>query len=279
MSEISAAAVKQLRELTDMPMMKCKEALVEAGGDQEKAIEILKQEAGRVMTKRAENATSEGRIFARLSDDGSEAAMIEVQCESAPVGSGEHLAKLGDQLMTQLLTGPGATTADELLDQDAPDGSGTLRQVYDKLVGTIREKIVISRILRVAGPAGCYVHHDGKTGVVIQAEGEAKNDDILRDVAMHIAAMRSTVIAPEDLPAEAVSAERDSLTAEAKATGKPDNIIEKMVDGRMKNFYVEQGVLAMQPFVKDEAKTVSQALAEHGLKATAFTRWVIGVGV
>ncbi|MCA9115436.1 MAG: translation elongation factor Ts, partial [Planctomycetaceae bacterium] len=146
-------------------------------------------------------------------------------------------------------------------------------------VGTIREKIVISRIVRVAGPAGCYVHHDGKTGVIVQAEGEAKNEDILRDVAMHIAAMRSTVVAPEDLPAEAVAAERTSLTEEAKATGKPDNIIEKMVDGRMKNFYIEQGVLTMQPFVKEEAKTVSQALAEHGLKATGFTRWVIGVGV
>lgn len=278
MSNISAAAVRQLRELTDMPMMKCKEALVEAEGDQDRAIEILKQEAGRVMIKRAENATSEGRIFTRLTDDGTEAAMIEIQCESAPVGSGEHLAQLGEALITQLLDGPGASTADELLDQPVPGGSESLRELYERLVGTIREKIVISRLLRVPGPAGCYVHHDGKTGVVFQAAGESKTAEVLRDVAMHIAAMRSSVVSPEDLPEEKVAAERDRLSAEAKATGKPDNIIEKIVDGRMKTFFVEEGVLSMQPFVKEESKTVSQALAEQGLQPVAFTRWVIGVG-
>src|SRR5262245_37553425 len=135
MAEISAAAVKALRELTDMPMMKCKEALTAAGGDQDKAIAILKQEAGKVMLKRAENVTAEGRIFTRVKEDGSEAVMIEVQCESAPVAGGADFTKFGDLLTRQLLEGPGASTPDELLSQKAPDGSGkTLREIYDGMV-------------------------------------------------------------------------------------------------------------------------------------------------
>lgn len=277
MAEITAAAVKALRELTDMPMMKCKEALKQADGDQDKAIEVLKQEAGKVMLKRAENATAEGRVFVNVSDDASQAVMVEVQCESAPVGAGEHMAAFGEHLNKQLLTGPGAESAEELLDQDVPDGSGRkLREIYDDMVGTIREKIVVNRVIRTSGPVAGYVHHDHKTGVLFEAEGEDATNEVLRDVAMHIAALQPTVVNPEDLDQAAVQEERDRLTEEAKATGKPDNIIEKIVDGRMKSYYVEQGVLTFQQFAKDDSKTVSQALAEKGLKAKAFTRWVIG---
>ena len=275
MAEITAAAVKALRELTDMPMMKCKEALVQAEGDQDRAIEILKTEAGRVLLKRAENVTAEGRIFLAVREDGRQAAMVEVQCESAPVATGEHLENFGNQLARVLLDGPGVQSPDQLLDQDAPDG-GTLREVYDALVGTIREKIVVSRVTRLDGPIAGYVHHDYKTGVLFQAGGDDASSGVLRDVAMHIAALRPTVVRPEELDPADVQAERDRLTAEAKATGKPDNIIDRIVEGRMKNFYIDHGVLLLQPFAKDDSKSVSQALAEKGLEAVAFTRWVIG---
>ena len=276
MAEVTAAAVKALRERTDLPMMLCKKALVEAEGDMEKAIEFLKQEVGKVREKRADNATLEGRIFTLAKDDGSEAVMVEVQCESEPVAKGEDLGKFGTLLAKQLLEGPGAGTPEELLAQPVPGGSGTLNEMFDDLVNKIREKIVVSRIVRAKGPLGVYVHHDGKTGVLFQASGDDHKAEVLRDVAMHIAGMRSSVVNPEDLDATTVKAERDRLAAEAKATGKPDNIIEKIVDGRMQAFYKEEGVLALQDFAKEQSKSVSQALAEKGLKPVAFQRWAIG---
>ena len=173
MAEITAAAVKQLREITDLPMMECKKALVEAEGDQDKAIEILKENFKKVQVKRAANVTSEGRIFAAVKDDGSEAAMVEIQCESAPVASGASLEEFGTWCVTQLLEGPGAKTPEELLSQPAPNGSSnTLNTEFEEMVNKIREKIVVQNVDRVEGPVGVYVHHDGKTGVLFQATGK-----------------------------------------------------------------------------------------------------------
>lgn len=275
MAEISAATVKALRDLTDLPMMDCKRALTEAGGDQDKAIALLKEWGKKVSIKRAENATSEGLIRVLVADDGSAGAMIELQCESAPVAKADDFILLADQCVKQLLNGPGASTPDELLAQAAPDVPGkTLAQLLEDVQNKIREKMLLARILKVAGPVGGYAHHDGKTGVLAQGEGKA--DAVLRDVAMHVAALRPLVTQPEELAADIVAAERGRLTQEATASGKPANIIEKIVDGRMKTFFAEQGVLVHQLFAKDDSKTVSQALAEKGLKATGFTRWILG---
>ncbi|MFQ5730359.1 MAG: translation elongation factor Ts [Planctomycetaceae bacterium] len=277
MAEITAQAVRALRERTSMPMMKCKQALVEANGDEEEAVTILQNEAGRVLEKRADNPTAEGRLFIKIADDGREGVMVEMQCESPPVAGGEDFLRFGEQLATQLLEGPGADTPEELLEQPAPGPDGkTLKELYENMVGTIREKIVVARVARVKGPVAGYVHHDGKTGVLFQAAGDNATDPILRDVAMHVAALRPAVVSADELPAETVQAERDRLTEDAKATGKPANIIDKIVEGRMKNFYVENGVLLVQAFAKDDKKTVSQALKEKGLTPVAFTRWVIG---
>ncbi len=276
MAEITAAAVKALRDRTDLPMMECKRALVEAEGDEEKAIEILTKNATKILDKRSANNTAEGRIFTLFSDDNSEVAMIEIQCESAPVGGGEDMTTFGNAAIKQLMEGPGAATPEELLAQDSPDGSGeTLQQQFDGMINKIREKIVVNRIIRVAGPAGAYVHHDGKTGVLFQATGEG-DTELLRDMAMHIAALKPTVVSEEELAADVVKTERDRLTEEALATGKPENIVGKIVDGRMSNFYVENGVLLHQAFAKDDTKTVSKALSEKGFEAVAFHRWVIG---
>lgn len=276
MAEITAAAVKALREKTDLPMMECKKALTEAGGDEAKAIAILKEQFKKIQVKRADNATLEGRIFIASKDGGSEAAMVEIQCESAPVATGEVLNDFGQSMVNQLLNGPGAASPDELLNQKPAGGSVTFRETYEEIVNKIREKIVINRIARITGPVGGYVHHNFKTGVLFQATGKSTNADLLRDVAMHIAALRPSVATADELDPAAVKAERDRLTAEARASGKPENILEKMVDGRMKVFYAEQGVLLFQPFAKDDSKTVSQALAEAGLQAVSFLRWQVG---
>lgn len=277
MAEISAAAVKALRELTNLPLMDCKQALTEAGGDQEKAVQVLRTKFKKVMLKRADNATSEGKICIEAKSDGSEAVMIELQCESAPVAGAESFVALGRQCALQLLNGPGAATPEELLTQPAPEAPGkTLNDLYEEVVNTIREKIVLARIIRVKGPVGGYVHHDGKQGVLFQAEGANLTAPVLRDVAMHIAALKPVCTLPDQLPADVVNAERDRLRAEAKKAGKPDNIVEKIVEGQLTTFYSDQGVLVSQPFAKDDSKKVSQALAEAGLKAVNFTRWVIG---
>ncbi len=278
MTEISAAAVKALRDKTDLPMMLCKKALTQAGGDEAKAIEYLKQEVGRVKEKRADNPTEEGRIFVRVSPDGEEAAMVEVQCESPPVASGEDMARFGEKLIKQLLEGPGATTPDELLAQKPTGDAKTLAETFDEMINKIREKMIVTRILRMRGPVGGYVHHDHKTAALFQASGDKKNAPILRDVAMHVVAMKPTVGFPDELDPALVERERERLREVARKSGKPENIIEKIVEGQLKTFYVDAGVLTLQPFVKEQSKTVSQALAEHGLKAAKFVRWVIGRG-
>ncbi len=271
MADITAAAVKALREKTDLPMMECKRALVEASGDEDKAIEILREQYEKVAVKRAGNATSEGFIFTKASDDGSEVVAVAMLCESAPVAGSEALAEFGNACVDQLLTGPGAESGEALLEQDNPAG-GTLKELFEGMVNKIREKIVIGQIARVAGSVGVYVHHDGKTAVLFQAEGDAKDPAVLRDVAMHIAAMRPTVATVDNVDAAAVQAERDRLTEEAKASGKPENIVEKIVDGRMKVYFREEaGVLTEQPFAKDDSKSVGQVLAENGLIAKGFT--------
>ena len=277
MAEITAQAVKELRDLTNLPMMEVKRALTEANGDQNRAIELLKEANKKVSIKRAENATSEGLIKTLVVADGTRAAMIELQCESAPVAKADDFVFLADQLVKQLLTGPGATTPAELLAQSAPDRPGTtLAALLEEVIGKIREKIVLARVLRVDGPAGAYTHHDGKTGVLFRAAGENKLAAVLRDVAMHVAALKPLVTHPEELNSADVAAEKSRLTTEAAASGKPANILEKIVEGRMKTYYAEQGVLGFQLFAKDDSKTVNQALAESGLKPVSFTRWILG---
>ncbi|MEZ6058597.1 MAG: translation elongation factor Ts [Planctomycetaceae bacterium] len=276
MAEVTAAAVKSLRDATDMPMMMCKQALQEADGDAERATQILMEKAGKRLEKRTENATEEGRIFVQVCDQSGRAVMVEVQCESAPVATGANLAEFGAMLTNQLLTGPGAETAEELLAQPAPQG-GTLKDVFTALSSKIQEKIVVNRVIRSEAPVGIYVHHDGKTAALFQATGEGKKTDILRDVAMHVAAMKPTVTNTCDADPALVKAERDRLSEEARATGKPENIIEKIVDGRMKLYYRDEaGVLAEQAFAKDDTKSVEQVLAESGYKAKAFTLWTLG---
>jgi elongation factor Ts len=276
MAEVTAAAVKALRDKTDLPMMDCKKALIEANGDEAKAIQILQEQVGKIIGKRAANSTDEGRIFTAFSEDGSEAVAVEILCESAPVAGSEGLATLGNALLQALLKGPGASNAEELLAQDNPAG-GTLKELYESTINKIREKIVIGRIVKVKAPVGVYVHHDGKTAVLFEAEGTPKDNSILRDVAMHIAALKPSVATVEDVDPAAVAAERERLSAEARATGKPENIIEKIVDGRMSVFYRDVvGVLTEQAFAKDDTKTVRQVLAENGLKAKRFTLLVLG---
>jgi elongation factor Ts len=277
MAEITAEAVRSLRELTDLPMMECKKALVEAAGDMEKAKQILKERVKGLILKVADRTASEGRVATLVAPDGSAAVMVEVLCETAPVAKNDDFVFFAGQLTKQLLTGPGAKSADELLAQQAPDKPGvTLRTLHEEILNKIREKIEVGRLLKVAGPVGAYTHHDGTVGVLFQASGENRTAEVLRDVAMHIAALNPAFCLPEQLDPAKVAAERAVQAEEAKKSGKPDNIIEKIVDGKMRTFYNGEGVLVAQPFAKDDTKTVAQALSAAGLTAASFTRWRLG---
>ncbi|HLJ11584.1 MAG TPA: translation elongation factor Ts [Planctomycetaceae bacterium] len=277
MADITAEAVRILRERTDLPMMDCKRALVEAQGDQEKAVQILKERVKGLKLKVADRMTSEGKVATLTAADGMSAVMIELQCESAPVAKNDDFLSFCDQLTKQLLNGPGAAGPDELLAQKCPDKPEvTLRDLHDEILNKIRENIVVGRIIKVKGPVAGYTHHDGTLGVLFQAAGQNATAPVLRDVAMHIASMNPTVCLPEQLDPALVAAEKARETEEARKSGKPDNIIEKIVEGKMRTFYDREGVLVAQPFVKDDKKTVAQALSAAGLTATGFIRWRLG---
>ena len=278
MAEITAAAVKSLRDRTDLPMMECKKALQQADGDEDRAIEILQEMTKEKLGKRASNVTAEGRVFQKVADDHSRGVMVEVQCESEPVSKSEGFQKLGNALLERLYESHDAATPEALLKEEVPGGGQTLQALYDSTVGKIREKVVVARVCQVSGPVAGYVHHDGKTAVLFQADGEQADSQTMRDVAMHVAALRPRVTVAEELDGSEIEAERERLRGEAKATGKPDNIIDKIVEGRLNAYYVESGVLNLQPFAKDDTKTVNQALAEKGLTAKGFVLWVLGQG-
>jgi elongation factor Ts len=273
MAEITAAAVKELREKTGLPMMECKKALVEADGDQDTAIANLRKQGQKTQATRADRDTSQGRIA--IYNEGGVGTMIELQCESGPVASNEDFVQLSKDLAQQLATGPGAATPDELLDQQSPSAAGmTLREQKDDLYNRIRETFNLSRILRIDSNCGGYVH-DGNKVVGVLAEIEGDNAEIAKDVCMHIAAMNPDAVNVADLAEDVVAKERDILTEAARKEGKPDNVIEKMIEGRMRKFYAER-VLNEQPFVKDDKQTVGKFAKAGGIEVKRFDYWQLG---
>jgi elongation factor Ts len=271
MAEITAAAVKSLRERTGLPMMDCKKALGDTGGDIDKAVELLRKAGAKMMEKRAGRATISGRIAVYVAPDASVGAMVDLRCESAPVASNEHFVQLANDLAQQLATGPGAATADALLAQPSPSRAApTLKQQFDDLNNRIREVFKVEQLVRIDGRSGGYGHHNGATGVLLQFEGG--NAELAKEICMHVAAMRPAVLYKEELDPAIVAKEREILSEAARKEGKPENIIGKMVEGRLRNYYAEC-CLAEQPFVKDDKKTVGQVAKEAGMKLVKFVRW------
>lgn len=276
MAEITATAVKSLRERTGLPMMDCKKALLETGGDEGAAVEALRKKGIKTQeTKMGTRATSSGRIGIYTDFDGGVATMIELQCESAPVSSHEEFIGLANDLAKQLAIGPGAATPDELLDQQSPSKKGvTLREQKDELYNRFREVFKLSRILRIDAACGGYTHHSGVTkGVLLEVEGG--DGEIAKDICMHIAAMDPGAVSKKDLDPAIVAKEREILSEAARKEGKPENIIEKMVEGRMQQFYAQQA-LEEQQFVKDDKQTVGKYAKAAGMKLVQFVNWELG---
>ena len=274
MAAITASAVAELRKQTGQPMMECKKALVENDGDIEQAKQFLREKGLKTQETRLGRDTDFGRLGQYLGE--SVGAMVELKCESAPVADNDEVIQFAADLAQQLATGPGASTDDELLAQNSPSKDGiTLAAQKDELFNRIREVFNIGRMVRFDGACGGYVHTAGKPkGALLQIDGGEA--DAAKDVCMHIVATEGvTAVTKDDLDAEVVSTERQLQIDLAKKEGKPENIAEKMVDGRMRNWFAAR-VLVDQPFVKDETKTVGQYAEGVGLKLVNFARWELG---
>jgi elongation factor Ts len=276
MAGITAAQVKGLREKTQLPMMECKRALQETDGDEAAAIEMLRKQGRKTMAARSSRETAFGRMATYADVEAGVGAMVELQCESASVVAQDAFVQLANDLAKQLATGPGAANGDELLEQESPSASGmTLAEQKDDLSNKIREVFKVARVTRIDKPCGGYAHHTGTLGVLVEVSDGPQV--LANEIAMHVAAMQPAVVKIEQLPAEDVERERGILRAAALEEGKPENIIDKMVDGRMRNYY-SQRVLLEQPFVKEEKKTVGAITKEAGMSVEAFELWKLGSG-
>jgi elongation factor Ts len=280
MSQISPAAVKALRDRTNAPMMECKVALTEASGDMDKAIELIRKKFAGIQAKRGDRETAEGRIAVHIDPAQKVGALVEFRCESAPVAKNEHFIQLAEDLARQVVQ-KSPKTVEELLAQPfVGDPKKTVNDRIGDVVGLIRENMKPARFVRLSGGLlGSYVHHDGSVGVLLQVEGDKVDEQILRDICMHITARNPVAARREDVPADVIAKEKDiakeQIAADPKNKNKPANILEKIVEGKIKTWLAEN-VLLDQPFVKDDSKMVGDVLKGAGVKLTQFVRYRVG---
>ena len=281
MAAITAAAVMALREKTGLPMMECKKALAECGGDTEQAVDWLRKQGVKTQALRADRETSMGRLAIFTDLEKGVGAIIELKCESAPVAGSPDFKDFVNDIAKTLALGPGAASPEELLDQKSQaHPEKTLRELKDDLFNRMREVFELSRICRIDAPCGGYAHHDGSKAALVEISGETTGStaaEVAKDVAMHIVALSPQAIVKEDLDQEVVDKEREILTEAAKQEGKPENIIQKMIEGRLRNFF-SQCVLLEQPFVKDDKQSVGELVKSAGLEVNRMEHWKIGSG-
>lgn len=268
MADITPSMVKELRERTGLGMMDCKKALVEAGGDAELAIENLRKSSGMKAAKKAGRTAAEGVIRARLADDGSVGALVEVNCETDFAARDDNFNAFADKI------------ADVVFDKKEADVAnlmtGELDKVREELVQKIGENVSVRRIAIIEGGVASYVHTNGKIGVLIGLDGG--DDELGRDIAMHIAATSPQIVSGDDAPEEMIAKEREIYSAQAAESGKPPEIVEKMVEGRVRKFLQEIS-LVEQPFVKDPDTKVGDLLKKAGASVTSFVRFEVGEGI
>ncbi|ADO45090.1 MAG: elongation factor Ts [Hydrogenobacter thermophilus] len=284
---ISAEMVKTLREMTGAGMLECKKALEEAGGDLEKAKEILRIRGLAKAEKKAGRETKEGIVQTYISEDRKVGVIIELNCETDFVARNEHFSELALNIAKHIAQIPENAnkegTGEDVLKQPYfQDPSQTLEDVIKSAIAKIGENIQLRRFTRfdTDGFLHAYVHGIGRVGVLIDYQAEAINPQVLRviqDIAMQIAAMKAEFVDVSSIPAEVIQREKRILSEQARQEGKPENIIDKVVEGRIKKFYQEK-VLLEQPFIKDDKKTVGQYLRESapGVVIKRFVRYELG---
>ena len=279
MSAISPAAVKALRDRTNAPMMECKAALTEAGGDMEKAVDVLRKKLAGVISKKADREAAEGRIAVFIDPAAKVGAILELRCESAPAARTQQCVALANDIVKQIaLKDPASVEALLALPAGANPKQTVSEQIGD-VVGLIRENMKVAKFKRMTGILGSYAHHDGSVGVLLQVEGEKGDEQLLRDVCMHITARNPMAARVDDVPADLVAKEKqlakEQVAADPKNSKKPANIIEMILEGKIKT-WLGENVLEQQPFVKDETKSVADVLKSAGLKVSKFVRLKVG---
>jgi elongation factor Ts len=283
--EITAELVKTLRDKTDAGMMDCKKALKETGGDLEAAVAYLRQKGLAVAAKRAGRAATEGTVWAHIAPDHKSGVLLEVNCETDFVAKTDSFVELGNRLAEQL-AGSALASVEALLAEPCPHQPGlTVSDYLNEVIAKTAEKCEIRRFVRYGGEmVAAYIHHGGKIGVLVELSGAGPAPEAAaaaKDVAMQIAAANPLAVSREDVSAEAVAKEKAIFEAQARESGKPENIIEKMVTGRLEKFYKEVCLL-QQAFVKNPEQTVAQYLKEVGqrlgqdLKVQRFARYQVG---
>lgn len=274
---ITAAQVKELRERTGSGMMECKKALVESGGDIDAAIEWMRKQGLAKADKKAARVAAEGLIAIAASENADKAAMVEVNSETDFVSKNQDFRQFAATVAQQVLISNPATL-EELLTLPLNGGNESIEEVRHALVAKIGENINVRRFAFVEaenGHVGRYIHGD-RIGVLVALEGG--DSALAKDLAMHIAASKPQAIAPADIPSEVLAKEREILIAQAKDSGKPSEIIDKMVEGRLRKFLSEITLLG-QPFVRDPDTPVEKLLKEAAARIHRFVRFEVGEGI
>ena len=266
MAAITAALVKELREITGLGMMDCKKALVESDGNMEEAIDSLRKSSGLKAAKKAGRIAADGTIVVKSDENGG--TMVEVNCETDFAAKDENFLAFADKVAS-------AAHAQEGTDVATLMAAG-LEADREALVQKIGENCSVRRIVKYAGQVAAYIHSNAKIGVLVSQTG---GDETLgRDLAMHIAASNPQFVSPEQVDQATIDKEREIYSAQAAESGKPADIVEKMVEGRIKKFLSEIS-LTEQGFVKDPDTKVAQLLKKEGAEILAFSRFEVGEGI
>ncbi len=274
MATINASMVKELRERTGLGMMDCKKALSDADGDMNKAIEDLRKASGLKAAKKASRVASEGIVMTKIAEDGNYGVVIEVNSETDFVARDNNFLAFSTSVLN-------AAFDDNNADVDSLLGAG-LENLRQELVQKIGENVSVRRVERLKfdnanqGIVESYVHSNNRIAVLISLHGG--DEALARDIAMHIAAVNPMVVRPEDVPEEILAKESEIYSAQARESGKPEEIIEKMISGRLRKFVAEVSLLEQQ-FVKDPDSKISDLLNEVGADIVKFVRYEVGEGI
>jgi len=278
---VTPQMVKSLRDRTDQPMGLCKQALDQSAGDMDKAIAWLQQQNSKMGVKREANETAEGRIGVFFDNAAKIAAIVEMRCESAPSAKSDQFISLATDVAKHVASSKAADVAATLTEPCA--GKGTVLDRINDTVGVIREKMILQKFQRLAGGVfGSYVHHDGSVGVILECSGTAGNDEVVRDVAAHIAALNPPYATVANVPADVLEKEKAlvkaDMEADPKNVGKPANILEKIAEGKLRTKLAE--IVLSEQQMANEMKypktTVGAALKKAGLEPVNFVRYKVG---
>jgi elongation factor Ts len=273
----SAAEVKSLRERTGLPMMECKKALAQAGGDAETAIKWLREQGEKVAGKKEGRETSQGRVEAYRDQSGSVIGVVQMKCEQLPSAKSEKFVEMTKAFAKQAALQAVEPTVENLLDQpdvDNPSRAANARLL--EVINLIRENMGVARVARVradGGVLGHYVHHNFQEGAVVRLEGSGATAELANQVAAHAVATKPMAIRREDVPADVVARERDIARKQAEQTGKPANILDKIAEGKVNTFFAEN-VLLEQIFVMENKTKIRDLLKQATV--THLVRFKVG---